>query len=304
MSQERTQRKVARAEIANTLKDGLKSNDALRVAGLEGLLSFRTKKAKLREREIQRMDDNQAVTHVRVLNEKQEANLDLIRGLKMELNRAKMQPPKVAKNVWTVHGRVYDRDAAPVVKATVALYRLDGQKLDGIKETTTDACGAYKLSYKANPEDLVELDAKGTGTKQAQDKRSQAKAGGKGARTEAKTREELTVFVRASVNNDPALCADSLPVAPRQGVCHYRDILLSVDLLAHCRPAKEKDRRATRFLGNSASRELHDLENEKPGCHIDKIRFDHCVNFKAVKAATHAGYDYCAYCFGKEMSKR
>jgi hypothetical protein len=304
MSQEREQRKVARADIANTLKDGLRSNDALRVAGLEGLLSFRTKKAKLREREIQRMDDNQAVTRVRILNEKQEANLDLIRGLKMELSRAKAQPPKVGKDVWSVHGRVYDRDAAPVVKATIALHRLDGQNIEGVKETTTDANGAYRLSYKANPKDLVDLDAKGTGAKEAQGNKERSKPGGKDARTETKTREELTVFVRASVNNDPALCADSLPVVPRQGVCHYRDILLSVDLLAHCRPAREKDRRTTRYLGNSASRELHDLDNEKPGCRIDKIRFDHCVNFKAVKVATHAGYDFCAFCFGRDKSKR
>jgi hypothetical protein len=60
----------------------------------------------------------------------------------------------------------------------------------------------------------------------------------------------------------------------------------------------------TRFLGNSHLRELHDLENTKRRCNIEKIRPDHRVYFKTEEEAEAAGYDYCAYCFGKEKSKR
>jgi hypothetical protein len=60
----------------------------------------------------------------------------------------------------------------------------------------------------------------------------------------------------------------------------------------------------TRFLGNSHARELHDLENVKRQCQIDEIRSDHRIYFKTQREAETAGYDYCAYCFGKGKSKR
>jgi len=70
-------------------------------------------------------------------------------------------------------------------------------------------------------------------------------------------------------------------------------------------PESERpDRRATRYLGNAGSRELHDLTNEQPSCQIDEIRSDHRVPFDDVESAVEAGYDFCAYCFGRERSKR
>ena len=39
-------------------------------------------------------------------------------------------------------------------------------------------------------------------------------------------------------------------------------------------------------------------------CRIDEIRPDHRVYFNTQREAQAAGYDYCAYCFGKEKSKR
>lgn len=60
----------------------------------------------------------------------------------------------------------------------------------------------------------------------------------------------------------------------------------------------------TRYLGNSKSEELHDLENENPSCQIDEIRYDRRVNFSSVAQALELGYDYCAYCFSRELSQR
>ncbi len=61
---------------------------------------------------------------------------------------------------------------------------------------------------------------------------------------------------------------------------------------------------ATRFLGNSHDRELHDLQNRKKQCHIDDIKPDHRVFFATERDAVAAGYDHCRYCFGKQKSKR
>jgi hypothetical protein len=69
-------------------------------------------------------------------------------------------------------------------------------------------------------------------------------------------------------------------------------------------PDDAEKKRKTRYLGNTSTHELHDLKNEKKNCRIDQIRFDHWMNFKTQKEATEAGYDFCAFCFGREKSKR
>lgn len=58
------------------------------------------------------------------------------------------------------------------------------------------------------------------------------------------------------------------------------------------------------YLGNVISEELHNLENEKPGCQIDEIRSDRRAYFSSPEQAIGVGYDYCAFCFGKELSRR
>lgn len=60
----------------------------------------------------------------------------------------------------------------------------------------------------------------------------------------------------------------------------------------------------TRYLGNVNSQELHDLDNEQPGCQIEEIRFDRRFYFASPEQAISLNYDYCAYCFGRELSQR
>lgn len=62
--------------------------------------------------------------------------------------------------------------------------------------------------------------------------------------------------------------------------------------------------RVTRYLANTSSEELHDLENTVAACQIDEIRFDRRFYFAGVEEAIAAGYDHCAYCFGRELSTR
>jgi hypothetical protein len=62
--------------------------------------------------------------------------------------------------------------------------------------------------------------------------------------------------------------------------------------------------RETRYLGNTSKTELHDLENRQSRCQIDQIRFDRRYYFDTIEQATAAGYDYCAYCFGRDLSTR
>ncbi len=59
-----------------------------------------------------------------------------------------------------------------------------------------------------------------------------------------------------------------------------------------------------RYLGNTSSRELHDLNRLTSRCHIDKIDMDRRYRFYTVDEAQAMGYDLCAHCFGRELSKR
>ena len=61
---------------------------------------------------------------------------------------------------------------------------------------------------------------------------------------------------------------------------------------------------ATRYLGNSSTRELHDLNNQTGACQTDEIRFDNRIYFGSPDQAAELGYDPCAFCFGREMSHR
>lgn len=51
------------------------------------------------------------------------------------------------------------------------------------------------------------------------------------------------------------------------------------------------------YLGNTESKEVHDLDNEQTNCQIDEIiRAGHDRPFDTLQAAKKAGYDNCAWC--------
>ena len=54
-----------------------------------------------------------------------------------------------------------------------------------------------------------------------------------------------------------------------------------------------------RYLGNTNTKEVHDLDNEKTACQINEIiRAKHDKPFDLLSAAHAAGYDNCAHCLG------
>lgn len=62
-----------------------------------------------------------------------------------------------------------------------------------------------------------------------------------------------------------------------------------------------KTREGKRYLGNSNTMEVHDLNNEKPQCQIGEIiAAGHAVGFRpdTLTQARSEGYDNCAYCIG------
>lgn len=54
-----------------------------------------------------------------------------------------------------------------------------------------------------------------------------------------------------------------------------------------------------RYLANANEKEVHDLDNEKTQCQIDKIiAAGHDRPYSSLDAAHRDGFDNCAYCIG------
>lgn len=54
-----------------------------------------------------------------------------------------------------------------------------------------------------------------------------------------------------------------------------------------------------RYLGNTNTKEVHDLDNEKTSCQIDEIiSAGHDKPFNTLSTAHNAGYDNCQWCLG------
>ncbi|MDN3522549.1 hypothetical protein [Halomonas ramblicola] len=89
------------------------------------------------------------------------------------------------------------------------------------------------------------------------------------------------------------------PVVEKRG-----DATLTRSIRLDLTPRPGGDRVDTRYLGNANSRELHDLENLTGACQVDEISPDRRVPYASREEALAAGYDFCAFCFGRELSRR
>lgn len=292
MSQ-KPQRKISKAAIGAEIEKGIPGNDILRVSGMQQLRSFRSSKAKSQSREQQRLVSKYGEQDERVIrmNTSLDANSNYISNLDMELNRATAPRKKIGTTSWNVQGRVYDQQGCPIVGADVSILSGDGHRIEQIPPTKTDTKGRYNITYQAQKNELVtQADAK-TSVRAA------------AIRINRNTARNEQVFVRAIDSRNDEVCADSTLMVPKPGSCNYRDLILDIRQDDDYKIGN-RDRRSSRYLGNSSTTELHDLKNEKAQCQIDNIRIDHCFNFKSEKEARALGYDYCAYCFGREKSKR
>ncbi len=69
-------------------------------------------------------------------------------------------------------------------------------------------------------------------------------------------------------------------------------------------PTHEVPQGVQRYVGNRVSLEIHDLANPKPQCQTNEIAEDRRIYFRKIAQATAKGYDFCAYCFSRGLSKR
>ena len=292
---------IQQAQVKHELDQALKSADPFRAESLQKLQRLRSARTKNQQRERLRLTEKLGGEHPRVmaLQAKIDTNYEVARNLNLESVRARTEVPQVESDDWLVHGRVLNEQRQAVPGMRAALYDRSGCPIQTCGSEITDKTGYFNLTVKnvakgaraAAPmkKDTVD-EARATN---ATNKKTADDAGDK-----ATVNRNVEGFLYVLDRNDVTVHRDKRPLTIAAGQAQYLEVVLDdADVDS---PAQPK----TRYLGNSHSRELHDLKNQKSACQIDEIRVDHRINFKTQKEALALNYGYCAYCFGKDKSKR
>lgn len=321
--------RVALSQIEDLMRGSTGRADAVRADALQTLVSV--KRAKLvqtrRERarlavrygedspQVGRIDRQMAAEHRFLVNTRAEADRTSVPTLERD------------DNAWKVHGFVRNADGLGRRGVTVALVR-DAKGGDGLVETTTDKRGYFLIEVgrdtpairdeagtvkartaaaaTAKPTTAKSTAAKAAAAKPTTDKATAAEAA---ATDETLASDRYVRRLAASLERNVYLATtspgtgeqvvDPRPLNPVAGGIAYRDITVSDDsddgTVCQLR---------TQFLGNSSTREVHDLSREQPACNIARMRPDHRLYFQSISQARELGYDFCARCFGPEMSER
>lgn len=283
-------REITFQEISQSINNNIEGADNLRMDGLTHLLKIRKAKETQQIRKLNRIREKYGADDPRndVLKMKLSQNERMVGELKREEIRMQTVVPEVDPHSWVVYGYVRNQKLQPLAGLILGLYQADNTFLEQIGTVTTDKQGYFEFRYKSRK--ISTSDSTGT-----LDTRLE-KLAIKSLRKQRIT-SPVAVCIHVMDKDKKRLYLDKRSLIPRAGAVDYRDIVIPARI-------SQVSEKITRYLGNSNTRELHDLNNEKTGCRISSIRFDHKVDFAGKEDAVKAGYDYCAYCFGKEKSKR
>lgn len=291
--------RIALDQIQEVVATSGRRGDALRAEGLAGLaLVKRTKLVQTRRErarvavrhgensaQVARLDRQMAIEHSFLVNSRAEAD--------------RLQTPILARDdkTWQVHGYLRSQDGLARVKYTVGVFPAEDGRKAPLVSTETDGRGYFHM--RLTPSD--------DGKDSPGPRQGDADAADEQAKDAERERAAIRI-VRAlrqpvvlgtTVPGQTGVVIDDRPLHPQAGAIAYRDITV-----ANPQDNGNGCQLRTRLLGNSGSRELHDLDNEKRNCQIAEIRPDRRFYFQSEAQAQKLGYDYCAHCFGKRRSKR
>lgn len=300
MTKKNEDKRIPFSEIAKGLNQGLETADPQRLAGLQRLQRVRTVKDTGLKREEARLKEKLGPDHPRVaaLAVKLNANQELKRDVELGISRAETPAVRSDPNSWVLHGHVRNRARTGLANLTIGLYDQKKKWIEELGYACTDNNGYFHLSYESEKPAAAEgvASTRPEASKQATTQGGQA-------------------YIHVLDSKGATLYVDERPLEPTPGEVDYREIILDGEA-ASCapppgatkpKPGKRQDPgkgKTGRYLGNTNTLELHDSKNTTARCQIDEIKADHRVEFHSVKEAQKAGYDFCAYCFGKDKSER
>jgi len=268
-----TENRILLQTVETKLGDGLGQADGLRHEGLAGLAIVKRVKLVQVRMERGRMEAKYDADHPRVqqLDRQMVAEHQAMVFARMERDKTGVEIPERVDDKFILFGHVKDEDGYPLRDYQVGLYPNTTAKAVAVVDDITDKHGVFKMSVP-----IAAINA--------------------AAGAEVQQQEPLYLMVRNT--SGKIMHKDSKPVEPVANGLVHRGVVLSVVSQAGCGCCQ------TQFLGNSNTREVHDLVNEKPRCQLANMRPDHRVYYASTEEAQKAGYDFCAYCFSKKQSRR
>ncbi|MDK2745517.1 MAG: carboxypeptidase-like regulatory domain-containing protein [Nitrospira sp. BO4] len=193
------------------------------------------------------------------------------------------------------HGFVSDNTFAPQKGLTVRLTAARAGATDEtFASTTTNADGYFSIPFDREsgkkrkgqtPEPNVKSSER---MAERLSRKTAAAAATAGDGNEVLARVEILDAKAVIIHEDP------VPIVVNAGTV-YREYVIE--------PKEGRNDRA-RYAGNTATREFHDTQNLTKRCQFDAVKSSGPIYFGSPADAEKAGYDHCAYCFGKSKSKR
>jgi len=265
--------RISIQEVEKKLNNGLSQADALRHDGLAGLATIKRAKLVQTRRERGRLEARYGADHpsVQQLDRQMVAEHQAMVFARMERDKTGVEIPQRVDDQFILFGHVKDEDGYPLRDYQVGLHPNTTAKAVAVVDDITDKHGVFKMSVP-----IAAINA--------------------AAGAEVQQQEPLYLMVRNT--SGKIVHKDNNPIQPVANGLVHRDIMISEISQAGCGGCQ------TQFLGNSNTREVHDLSNEKVRCQLSKMKPDHRVYFSSVKQAQQADYDYCAYCFSRKQSRR
>jgi len=271
-------KQITEEEIIGRIDTSFDSVEKLRSEGLERIKLFHSIKSLALEKEHKRLSEKLGVDNPRVkkMAARMQYNQGLFKDIDVEIEKARIKVPPLKENSWMVHGMVFDKNIKGIDGLTAGLYDQEGNLFPSAKGCT-DGRGYFSIKVML--------------------------------KTAAAEEPTPPLYLRLFENGRRPVYQDESPMELRTGQVVYREIMLNRAPQVCEEPPVKVTQEAPvakkgRYLGNSAKKELHDLNNVQKRCLIEKIGIKSRVYFRTEKEAINKGYDYCAYCFGKENSKR
>lgn len=208
------------------------------------------------------------------------------------------------------HGFVSDTNANPRAGLTVRISVSNQNEAGASRSAITDSDGYFSIPLDSEKNTstksgilnrqkmsgrLADVFAARENSASAEEKAASAEGAARTENIDAEsvTNERNEILAQVTILNERELVyQDEVPLIINEGTA-YREYIVDI---------KASD--AQRYVGNVLTREIHDTQKLTKNCQFDSIKTYQRVPFASTDEAEANGFDYCAYCFGKEKSKR
>jgi hypothetical protein len=138
------------AQISQALQQSLPQLDVVRATLLDRLQLVRVARAANLSSEHARLTEKFGENHPRVaeLAVRQAENEELIRALRAESVRARVEVPAADAETWILHGFIFDQQVGGVSGVTVALYDQSGEFVRELGFTSTSSNGNFRIEAR------------------------------------------------------------------------------------------------------------------------------------------------------------